>query len=326
MNIIPLFVILPLGGAFVNSVFGKRYKGFSDIFASVVSLMLLALSVYAVVLVNKCGTMVYKIGMWIPPIGVGLVLDGLSAFMLFTVNLITFFIMLYSVNYMEKYTAKWKFYTLVLLMLAGMEGVVVTGDMFNLFVFLEIASVASYALVAFGTEAEELEAQPHIDPEGGLVRVDDEGLLPGTDAELAHDVIAPHGVVVGEQSRIVEAGDLTDGQGQLGRTGKLHLTEPETWLAGLGGWGSGDLGGGAPELGDGAGNARGNVGRAADLHVQPGPALGRHLAVERLADFMLGLRPQLGEGQLLGTRAQAVANIVAGHDEIGALIGDAAHQ
>ncbi|KKU31666.1 MAG: hypothetical protein UX57_C0018G0016 [Candidatus Uhrbacteria bacterium GW2011_GWE2_46_68] len=114
-------------------------------------------------------------------------------------------------------------------------------------------------------EAEELEAQPHIDPEGGLVRVDDEGLLPGTDAELAHDVIAPHGVVVGEQSRIVEAGDLTDGQGQLGRTGKLHLTEPETWLAGLGGWGSGDLGGGAPELGDGAGNARGDVGRAADL-------------------------------------------------------------
>jgi multicomponent Na+:H+ antiporter subunit D len=61
-------------------------------------------------------------------------------------------------NYMEKFTDKWNFYTLFLLMLTGMEGVIVTGDMFNLFVFLEIASVASYALVAYGTEAEELEA------------------------------------------------------------------------------------------------------------------------------------------------------------------------
>jgi multicomponent Na+:H+ antiporter subunit D len=39
-----------------------------------------------------------------------------------------------------------------------MNGIIVTGDLFNLFVFLEIASIASYALVAFGTEAEELEA------------------------------------------------------------------------------------------------------------------------------------------------------------------------
>ena len=43
-------------------------------------------------------------------------------------------------------------------MLAGMNGVIITGDMFNLFVFLEIAAISSYALVAFGTEHEELEA------------------------------------------------------------------------------------------------------------------------------------------------------------------------
>jgi multicomponent Na+:H+ antiporter subunit D len=59
---------------------------------------------------------------------------------------------------MERYTDKWKFYTLFMLMLAGMNGMIITGDLFNLFVFLEIASIASYALVAFGTEAEELEA------------------------------------------------------------------------------------------------------------------------------------------------------------------------
>jgi len=39
-----------------------------------------------------------------------------------------------------------------------MNGVIISGDMFNLYVFLEIAAIASYALVAFGTEHEELEA------------------------------------------------------------------------------------------------------------------------------------------------------------------------
>jgi multicomponent Na+:H+ antiporter subunit D len=43
-------------------------------------------------------------------------------------------------------------------MVAGMIGVALTGDLFNLYVFLEIASIASYALVAFGCQHEELEA------------------------------------------------------------------------------------------------------------------------------------------------------------------------
>ncbi|MFH0764657.1 MAG: proton-conducting transporter membrane subunit [Candidatus Omnitrophota bacterium] len=157
-HLIPTFVILPLGGAFLVSLLGKRIKAFPDIFANIITSLLLVLSIYSVSLVRQSGVLVYKVGMWVPPAGISMVLDGLSSFMLLTVNLIAFFIMLYSVNYMERYTEKWKFYTLFLLMLTGMEGVVITGDLFNLFVFLEIGSVASYALVAYGTEAEELEA------------------------------------------------------------------------------------------------------------------------------------------------------------------------
>ena len=66
--------------------------------------------------------------------------------------------MIYSTKYMNSYTAKEKYYTLFLLMIAGMNGVVITGDLFNLYVFLEIASIASYALVGFGCEKNELEA------------------------------------------------------------------------------------------------------------------------------------------------------------------------
>ena len=157
-KIIPLFVAIPLAGAFLTSLAGKKIKGLADAFGILTTFSLFVLSVLSLRLVGLYGTVVYTVGAWKIPIGIGMVLDGLSSFMLITVNLVAFLIAVYSINYMEKFTSKWKFYTLFLLMLAGMNGVIVTGDMFNLFVFLEIAAVASYALVAFGTERHELEA------------------------------------------------------------------------------------------------------------------------------------------------------------------------
>jgi multicomponent Na+:H+ antiporter subunit D len=157
-NIIPLFVALSLAGAFLTTIIGKRVKWLPDVMSAVVTAALFVLSLLAVQASDKYGTLVYSVGAWKPPIGIAMVLDGLTSFMLVTVNLVAFCISVFSVNYMRKYTSKWKFYSLFLLMLAGMNGVIVTGDLFNLFVFLEIASVASYALVAFGTEKHELEA------------------------------------------------------------------------------------------------------------------------------------------------------------------------
>lgn len=157
-NLIPLFVILPLTGAFINSLIGKKIKWVPDVLGNLTTVSLLILSLLSIFAVTKRGVLVYSVGSWIPPIGIAMVLDGLTSFMLVTVNLIAFLVTIYSIDYMEKYTAKWNFYTLFLLMLTGMNGVIIAGDIFNLYVFLEIASVASYALVAFGTEHEELEA------------------------------------------------------------------------------------------------------------------------------------------------------------------------
>jgi len=157
-NILPLFVGISLAGAFLTSIVGKRLKWLPDLMGSLTTLILLVLSLITVRIIATQGILVYSVGSWKLPIGIALVLDGLTVFMLVTVNLMAFFIAIYSINYMERFTSKWKFYTLFLLMVAGMNGVVITGDMFNLFVFLEIASVASYALVAFGTERHELEA------------------------------------------------------------------------------------------------------------------------------------------------------------------------
>lgn len=157
-HLIPLFVAIPLAGAFLTALVARKIKGTADIIGNVTTLSLFIMAVFAVRLAGIHGTLVYSVGSWRPPIGIAMVLDGLSAFMLVTVNLVAFCVAVFSVSYMRRFTAKWKFYTLFLLMLGGMNGVIATGDIFNLFVFLEIASVASYALVAFGTERHELEA------------------------------------------------------------------------------------------------------------------------------------------------------------------------
>ena len=158
MNLVPLFMAIPLGAAFIVVLLGRFKEAVSDAVAVIVSLILTILSFVLIIPLSQEGIFVYRMGRWIPPWGINLVLDGLSLLMLIIINLVAFLAILYSVSYMKKFTAKSTYYGLFLLMLAGMNGVVLTGDFFNLFVFLEIAAIASYALVAFGVEAEELEA------------------------------------------------------------------------------------------------------------------------------------------------------------------------
>ncbi|MDD5195341.1 MAG: proton-conducting transporter membrane subunit, partial [Candidatus Omnitrophica bacterium] len=161
---IPLFVIVPLAGAFLISFVGKYSKRASDFITTLTALSLFGFAINALFILHaKNAAIIYRVGGWgwipgVGTLGISMVLDGLSAFMLVTVNFIALMIAIFSVNYMEKFTAKYRFYTLYLFMLAGMNGVIISGDIFNLFVFLEIASLASYALVAYGVEADELEA------------------------------------------------------------------------------------------------------------------------------------------------------------------------
>jgi multicomponent Na+:H+ antiporter subunit D len=170
-KLIPLYIILPLGAAFLIPIIGRILKGFQKTVTSLVFLFLIGMSIKFIIGgVNE--PIPYKIGGWEPvngiPIAIYLVLDGLSVFMLCIINLLAFLSGFYAISYIKKYTAENNFYALFSLMVAGMNGVVLTGDLFNLFVFLEIAVIASYALVAFGIEKEELEASFKYQVLGGL--------------------------------------------------------------------------------------------------------------------------------------------------------------
>ena len=150
---LPVFVAVPLVTAFLLPIFGKKGKSVATLLANLATISLLVLAVASI-----GQSRAYEIGKWSIPLGINLVLDGLSALMLLAISVVSTAAMLFSTRYMEQYTAKSKYLSLFMLMVAGMNGVVLSGDIFNLFVFLEIASIASYALVGFGCEHEELEA------------------------------------------------------------------------------------------------------------------------------------------------------------------------
>jgi multicomponent Na+:H+ antiporter subunit D len=169
--LIPLLVVIPLAGAFLIMILGRFIRNFNKILASVVLLLLAIISFYF--LFNTGDRIsVYKVGGWEAvnsiPIGIYMVVDGFTAIILCIINLIGFLSVFYSISYIAKYTSEDFFYALFCLMIAGMNGVVASGDIFNIFVFLEISSISSYALVAFGVEKQQLEATFKYQVLGGL--------------------------------------------------------------------------------------------------------------------------------------------------------------
>ena len=84
---------------------------------------------------------------WPAPFGITLVIDPLSMFMLLIATGIGFFTALVSFTHIDE--RKTEYYTLLCLIMVGVLGVIHTGDMFNLFVFVEIMSISSYCLVAY---------------------------------------------------------------------------------------------------------------------------------------------------------------------------------
>ncbi|MDD5700520.1 MAG: monovalent cation/H+ antiporter subunit D family protein [Dehalococcoidales bacterium] len=96
----------------------------------------------------------YYLGGWAPPWGIEYVFDHLAAFMAVLITSIALLSLIYSPrSFLKEVPDKIvPLYALILLLLAGLAGIVVTGDLFNVFVFLEIASLSAYAVMAIGND------------------------------------------------------------------------------------------------------------------------------------------------------------------------------
>ncbi len=158
MKTLIFFIFIPLGFACAIALAGPRSRRFAEAAANLAGLVMASFSLYLVQIVAAHKSVVYKIGGWSSSLGICLVADGLSALMLLLINCVSMLVMVYSVTYMNGYSDRWKFYALFMLLLAGLNGLALSGDMFNLYVFLELTSITAYILVAFGISPESLEA------------------------------------------------------------------------------------------------------------------------------------------------------------------------
>ncbi len=107
------------------------------------------------------GPISYAIGGWAAPWGIEYRVDMLNAFVLVIVTSIGALVVPFARASVEREVASdriYLFYTMYLLCLAGLLGITITGDAFNLFVFLEISSLSSYVLISLGRDRRALTA------------------------------------------------------------------------------------------------------------------------------------------------------------------------
>ena len=147
-----LIVVLPLVISFLVFFSGWWLKraGYPLVIAAMTGCFLISLGILKSVIVS--GNMQYRLGGWPPPWGIEYVIDSLSAFMLVLVSFLGLLTAVYARKNVEAELPEKKtlFWTLFLLLLTGLLGIIATGDMFNLFVLLEVASLTGYALIAMG--------------------------------------------------------------------------------------------------------------------------------------------------------------------------------
>ncbi len=149
-----LIIVIPLISAVLTPLMGLWKKVLSYICAiTALSLCTLA-SVNTLYRVLTDGSIHYRLGSWPPPFGIELVVDHLNGMMLVIVSVISLSVAVYSYRSIEQELPGKAvyFYTLYLLQVTGFLGILITGDLFNLYVFLEIASLAGYALIAVGED------------------------------------------------------------------------------------------------------------------------------------------------------------------------------
>ena len=154
-----LQVVLPLIAA--PLIVLVRNRTFAWVATTAVSYLCLVIAVLLAARVAGAGAVSYAIGNWPPPWGIEYRVDALSAFVLVAVSLTASFVAPYAYRSIAAELTRdrhYLFYAMYCLSLAGLLGIAITGDAFNLFVFLEIASLAAYVLVALGPRRQALVA------------------------------------------------------------------------------------------------------------------------------------------------------------------------
>ncbi|MGH1440356.1 MAG: monovalent cation/H+ antiporter subunit D family protein [Cellvibrionaceae bacterium] len=148
-----LAIVLPLMAAPLCVIVRQSFGAW--LIAVLVSLCSFVLTTLLLLQVLDGDVIRYQLGGWMAPTGIEYYIDSLNAALLMIISLISTLTLVYAKPTVEKEVAKprhYLFYAGWLMCLTGLLGIVITGDAFNVFVFLEISSLSMYMLIALGKE------------------------------------------------------------------------------------------------------------------------------------------------------------------------------
>jgi multicomponent Na+:H+ antiporter subunit D len=154
-----LQVVLPLISAPLAVLL--RHGGFAFAIVTAGAWAAFACAIGLWLQVGEAGTISYHIGSWAPPWGIEYRVDRLASFVLLLVSGTAAIVLPYSRASIEREIPKdlhYLYYAMFGLCLAGLLGITITGDAFNIFVFLEISSLSTYVLIALGRDRRALAA------------------------------------------------------------------------------------------------------------------------------------------------------------------------
>ncbi len=151
-----LMIALPLFAAFLIPPLARISKGL----VKYVPVLIIGFNLYETVMLlphSMVKPVIVVIAAWAPPLGINLTIGPLGNVLALIISLVGFVVAVYNIRFVEEEPNE-KYHMLFLLLTAGATGMVLTGDIFNLFVFLEITSISSYALTAFLRDRDGAEA------------------------------------------------------------------------------------------------------------------------------------------------------------------------
>lgn len=154
-NFILLPILIPLASAIVMVFAWRRVRA-----QRVISLLgALALLVSGLVLlwrVREEGILVLQVGNWPAPYGITMVADTFSAIMVVLAGIMGFTVAIYSFGSIDVRREAFGYYPLLHILLMGVCGAFLTGDLFNLYVWFEVMLIASFVLLSLGGVKEQI--------------------------------------------------------------------------------------------------------------------------------------------------------------------------
>jgi len=147
-----LTVVIPLMAGILTPMVGwidRRLCWYWVMLTMFAVLLMTSSNLYTVI---TSGTIHYQLGGWAPPIGIEYVIDLLNGFVCIIIAFIGLMVGIYSIESITKELPNKiiPFYSIYLLLITGLMGMTITGDIFNFYVFLEVSSLTAYALIAMG--------------------------------------------------------------------------------------------------------------------------------------------------------------------------------